>query len=175
MKKLLSVIFLFLFFFSCTKKEEKTSLLWGLFPDSNITYSGGFENSNYTVITKKYSKDITVQKIETTATIVTKAIKITEDSATVVFLGENVENYNEDMNNLERILIKLPLEKDNSWESDENFFKIKSYDNKTLIISRKFDDTEIETIYETGIGMVHETFSSEGFEKISKIIEKKPI
>lgn len=173
MKKLLSTVSLSLLFFSCGKKEEKVSLLWTFFPNSNITYTGGFENSNYTIITKKHSKDIVVQKIETTAAIVTRVLKLSEDSATVIFLGEGVENYSEDMNNLERVIIKLPLKKGHSWESDENFFKIKSYDNKNLIISREFDGGEIETTYESGAGMVHESFSSEGLKKISDIVEKK--
>lgn len=172
MKKFLLLLFTSLFLFSCTKHEEKESPLWVFFPDSNITYTGGFENSNYTVITKKISKDTVLQKIETTATTVTKAIKITSDSATIVFLGENVDNYSVDMNNIERIILKLPLEKDKTWESDENIFTIENYTNGVLTISRKFDGGDMETTYEAGVGMIHESFSSEGFSKISKLLTK---
>lgn len=174
MKKFLFTTIISLSLFSCTKKEEKKIDLLVFFPNSTITYSGGFENSNYTIITEQFSKDIVVQKIETTGTTVTKAIKIADNSATVVFLGEEIEKYKEDMNNLERVILKLPLEKGNSWESDENLFTIEDYDGKNLVISRKFEGGEIKTTYHSGTGMTNESFSSEGFSRVSEIVSKKP-
>ncbi|MGL6098157.1 MAG: hypothetical protein ACRC0G_00895, partial [Fusobacteriaceae bacterium] len=121
----------------------------------------------------KYSKDIVLQKIETTATIVTKAIKITDDSAILVFLGENVVSYNEKMNNLDRTILKLPLEVNNSWKSSDYSFNIMSYDQKNITVSQEFDGGKIETTYEVDLGMSNEVFYSEGFEKHSKLIEKE--
>lgn len=174
MKKFLFTTIIFLLFFSCTKKEENQISLWVFFPDSSITYTGGFENSNYTIITEQFSKDIVVQKIETTGTTVTKAIKITDSSATVVFLGEEINEYKEDMNNMERVILKLPLEKGNSWESDENLFTIEDSDGNILVVSRKFEGGEITTTYQSGTGMINETFSSDGFSRVSEIVSKKP-
>lgn len=172
MKKFILAMICSLFFISCTTKNEVKNSLWVFFPDSTITYSGGFENSNYTIVTQKYSKDLVIQKIETTGTVVTKAIKVDSTSATIVFLGENIENYKEDMNNMERVILKLPLKNSTSWESDENSFIIKSYDGKILNVIREFDGGKIETTYEAGTGMINESFSSEGFSKTSKIIKK---
>lgn len=170
MKKIIFILLILGAFISCSKGNEKKTSLWEFFPDSTITYTGGFENSNYTIVTKKFSEDIVIQTIETTGTTVTKVIKISDNSASVVFLGEEVEQYSEDMNNLERMILKLPLEKGNSWESDENSFSIEEYDGKTLLILREFEGGEIRTTYEAKKGMIRESFSSEGFNKISEII-----
>ncbi|MGL4980315.1 MAG: hypothetical protein ACRC40_00140, partial [Fusobacteriaceae bacterium] len=82
-------------------------------------------------------------------------------------------SYNEKMNNLDRTILKLPLEDNNSWKSSDYSFNIMSYDQKNITVSQEFDGGKIETTYEADLGMSNEVFYSEGFEKHSKLIEKE--
>lgn len=169
MKKLIFLVITLFIFVAC-KKESNISLI-RFFPESNLKYSGGFENSGYTVVTKKLSNDLVLQTTKSTATETSRVIKITPESATVIFLSGEGEEYKPGKVNSNLVVMKMPLEKGNSWKSEGNKYEVVSFDGKILAIQRDNGNSNIKYTYETDKGLIEENFESEGFKIESKIIQ----
>lgn len=174
MKKYLLFLVLPFIFISCSRESKKNSdiSLWQFFPNSKIVYDGGFEGTNYIITSEKIGDELLLQKVEGSAMILTKVIKITSDEAKIIFIGEEGMEYQEGVTNRSETLIKKPLEAGNSWSSDESTFTIASFDGKILVVNKTFDDTSMVTSYEIGVGMVSDSFSSGNFNNISKLVER---
>ncbi|MBC2854961.1 hypothetical protein H3N56_00380 [Cetobacterium sp. 2A] len=151
------------------EKMESNISLFKFFPESTLNYSGGFENSGYTVVTKKLSDDLVIQKFETTAITTSRVIKITPESATVIFLSGEDEEYVSGKINSDLVIMKLPLEKGNTWKSEGNTYEIDSFDGGILVISKETERSTSKYTYEIDKGLIRENFKSEGFEKESKL------
>lgn len=174
MKKLLIAFALTFAFISCGQKEKKISL-WEFFPNSKLVYDGGFENTNYTVTSEKIGDDLLLQKIEGSAMTLTKVLKITSEEVKVVFVGEEGSEYQPGITNRDEIIIKAPLSAGNSWKSNDSTFTIESFNGKLLVISRSFDESSSKTVYEIGVGMISDSFSSGEFKADSKLVEKSQL
>ncbi|MEG0390167.1 MAG: hypothetical protein RSB17_04610 [Cetobacterium sp.] len=170
--KFFLIIIVTIFSLTACKKDSDISL-FKFFPESNLKYSGGFENSGYIVRTKKLSDDLVLQTTETTALETSRVIKITPESATVIFLSGEGEEYKPGKINSDLMIMKMPLEKGNSWESEGNKFEVISFDGKILVIERDNGNSNIKYTYEIDRGLIKESFESEGFKKESELQENR--
>lgn len=170
--KFFLIMIVTIFSLTACKKSDDISL-FKFFPDSNLKYSGGFEDSGYTVTTKNLSDNLVLQTTETTAIKTSRVIKITPESATVIFLSGEDEEYKPGKINSDLIIMKMPLEKGNSWESEGNKFEVISFDGKVLVIERDNGNSNIKYIYEIDKGLIKESFESEGLKKESELQENK--
>ena len=170
MKKMMVFIIAVIVFVGCEKKEKELNLN-NFFPLGENRYSGGFEESNYEIITEDLGGGKIKQTILTAATAVTRVFKIEDEEVKLVFAGEEIITYIDGEQNIEEIVIKAPLAKGYKWSSNEKEFEILEFDGKKLVISKKFIDGELITTYEAEKGIVQEIYKGDDFENVSKIIK----
>ncbi|MGL5051412.1 MAG: hypothetical protein ACRC6A_04830 [Fusobacteriaceae bacterium] len=169
MKKMIVLITAAIVFAGCGKKEEQFNLN-SFFPLGEKVYSGGFEGSNYEILTEDLGNGKIKQTILTTATAVTRVLKI-EKEVKMIFIGEEITTYTDGEQNIEEVIIKTPLSKGYKWTSNEKEFEILDFDGKKLVISKKFTEGELITTYIAEKGIVQETYKDDDFENVSKVIE----
>lgn len=164
MKKYFLLSFLTLVLISCSNAE--TLHLENFIPAGKTSYSGGFENSGYTleilnpITSSNNTKIITVIQRDT-ATITNKVYEVNKDQIRLVFVGEENTPYIDGNKNRDEIILKTPISVGNSWISQgfkyEIIQVIQKDSNLDVTVRKTSIDSpeyQVDTTYRYGVGIL---------------------
>jgi hypothetical protein len=132
-----------------------------------LKYTGGFENSGYTLTVEEIKEDRMLMVQQDAGTTVNKVYKVLPEEITLIYIKEGNMQYTDLSKvepNCEEVILKLPLVEGNKWSSnDGKDFEITGINKRiitpcgvynTVEVTSKWSSLEYKYYYAIGVGLI---------------------